>query len=234
MTTGRPPRYSVAQTFLRREAVPGNAAVQNVRGGARNEPADPYTLQVLLVNAATPTRAVEQIQVPHERIRRLYSGTWAYELPQGLIVQSTYIVNWIYQFQGGNPQTTFQQVTFTPVPERPSRPDHCVLYGMLSDSAGLPYGNQRIVIERYVDVVTLNRRVDAPVVTSDAFGMWYLELPVGQVVRVVFGELTKVIQIPQLDRAALSAIPEYQPTSTGRVDAFGYPLPGMDHDEVRS
>lgn len=222
------PSYRLVQTFRRLEAIGSDPFNPSARGGARNELADPVRLQLRLTLAGDPTQIVEErdAQSVPDRIYRVSTGVWAYALPVAALQPSQmYTANFRYQMMGGNLQVVRQNFTFAPVPERAKQPNHCVLFGLLAGVDGLPFANERVVIEQYRDVLALNARVGTAEVRSDPFGYWWMELPVGTIVRIVLGELTKVIAVPNLDRAALAAIESYQPAAPTNVDSFGYPKP---------
>lgn len=222
------PRYRVIQSFVALDAgLPGMANNTSPRGGTRNQAADPVKMHVRLVVASDQTQIVEEKDFKDcDRIYRLVTGTWAYEVPaEHLLPGQTYTAMFRYEMAGGSLQVARQNIPWQPVPETPHQAGHCVLYGLLADANGEPFANEAVVIETYKDVITLNQRTGTATVRSDSFGYWYMELLVGSLVRVVLGDIAKVIKIPSLDRAALATIATFQPPKAENVDSFGYPKP---------
>lgn len=221
------PRYRLAQRFVRLEALSSLPADPAARGGPRNEPADPVAMQVRLTLAGDASQIIEEQDAKAcSRIYRITTGVWAYEPATELLKPNElYTANFRYQMIGGNLQVIRQNFQFFPVPERPVQPGYAVVFGTLAGLDGLPFSNERVIVESYKDVVSLNQRISTAEVRSDPFGLWWMELPIGTLVRFVLGELSKVITVPNVDRAALAGIESYQPAASTDVDSFGYPKP---------
>lgn len=219
------PTYRLVQQFLRLEAL-------GMRGARHGDPADPLKLQVVVSDADDLDVIVEQVihgPSTEDKIWRLTTGRWAFQLDPGLYQSGkAYSARWRFEMTPGNVNVARQNFTWRPVPALPHDEGSCVIFGTMTDIAKMPVADARLVVEQYDDVITRSKRVGTVDVTTDAFGLWHLELPRKSLVRFVFGNLSKVIQVPELARAALHQLPDYQPMDILRVDRFGYPIPGQD------
>ncbi len=214
--------YRVAQDFLRIEAV-------STQGAQSATPADPIALVVTVVDSVMDM-VLETVQVTDTpRLWRTAVGRWIFELNPALLTPGkTYTVTFTYSMHPGTSAVVRQNVAWQPIPLVPHDAGFCVLTGTLLDIQGLPLSNQTLVIEQYDDIVTLTRRTRQATVRTDAFGLWFIELPHDAIVRVVFNDVTKVIRIPRIATTALGSVPSLQLKSLVRVDRFGYPLPGSN------
>lgn len=160
------------------------------------------------------------------RLRRLRVGYWQFTLlPEVLELGATYTVHWRYEMTPGVVNVVRESFVWEPVPEIPHDPANIVIYGTLTDPAGAPVPDKTLVVEEYENPETLTHRTGQITVTSNAFGLWWIELPTGKVVRFVLGDISKVIEVPNSPASApLRDIPPYQPGDTA-TDRFGYPLP---------
>lgn len=217
------PIYRIAKDFLRIEAL-------GTQGSRSSDPADPIELNCRVTESGDTSKIIEEgfstKTEDKERVLRLQTGRWAFQLNPGLYEsRKQYTLNFRYYMTPGNLSVDRANFTWDPVPLKPSLPENCVIFGTLVDLSGVPVVGERLVVERYRDMATLNEREAENVVTTNSFGLWAIELPRKALVRFVFGNLSKVVKVPDVDSAALSSVPEHQPAQ-GRVDKFGYPFPG--------
>ena len=213
------PVYCIPQEFIR-------IAALDTRGTTQSDPSDPNWLNVR-TTLFNNTDAIEDIVYSPscKQIRKVQTGLWLFYPNCGMYTTGQqYVCNWRFAMTPGNLNVARKNFTWNPIPEWPRNPEHCIVYGMLSDAAGVPVAGQAIVIEKYNNYVTLNNKTGENRVISDTFGYWQLEMPQNSIVRIVFGDLIKVISVPEINRAALSDIKEYQPRKE-QVDTFGYPYP---------
>jgi hypothetical protein len=220
-------KYTLAQQFLRVEAI-GNygAAQRELRGGARDVPADPCALNLRLVRAADDTVIDDITMGSTDRLYRINTGTWAYRLPLLLLQPGyKYIANFRFEMIPGALNVLRQEFTWQPVPQVPHESGNAIIYGLIEDTLGLPVANGELLVETYKDLATLNERTSQSTVRTDAFGLWWLEAPQGAKLRFVFGDISKVVEVPAQAQVALGEIAAYQPAGAQR-DKFGYPFPG--------
>lgn len=216
------PVYRIAQEFLRIEAI-------GSRGARSGDPADPVDLEARVTLSSDIHKVVEDVFLSRvrdkDRLYKLQTGTWIFEIdPRQYDVGKSYTLHWRYAMTPNNVNVVRKNFIWQPVNEKPRLESNCIIYGLLSDVAGVPVSGQRLVVEQYKNFVTLNHRTGQNTVESDAFGLWNIELPRKSIVRIVFGNLSKVIQIPEKDRVALAEIADFQPAE-GQKDKYGYPFP---------
>jgi hypothetical protein len=215
--------YRIAHHFVRVEAL-GNVG----QAGRINDPQDPITLEVRVTDADDLTKIIETVDISSNlknKPFRLSTGVWGFDLNPGLYSPGKkYVAHFRYTMTPNNLKVDRLPFTWDPVPEFARLPTHCVVYGMLGDIAGNPISNFEITVEQYKDALTLNHRLGAITTISDIFGNWFIEVERGTLLRFVYGELEKIVVVPQLGRAQLSQIPPWQPADV-RKDRFGYPLP---------
>ncbi len=215
------PRYRISQEFLRIEAI-------GSRGARSGDPADPLDLEARVTLSDDITKIIEQAFLREQDDKRLYkiqTGTWIFELNPGLYeARKAYTVHFRYAMTPNNVNVVRKNLIWQPLNETPRSPENCIIYGLLSDVAGIPVSGQRLVVEQYDNFVTLNHRTAQNTVESDAFGLWSIELPRKAIARIVFGNLAKILQVPEKDRVALNEIADYQPAEKQK-DRFGYPFP---------
>lgn len=209
--------YRIVQEFLRIEAI-------GMRGSRHGDPADPVALQVRVTLSSDIATVMEEVEVGAQ-LYKLQTGLWAFQLvPSRYQAGVAYTVHFRYEMTPGNLNVTRKNFVWAPVPAAPRLSGNCVVTGALFDVGGAPVPEQRLVVEQYQSIVTLNERTAMNTIVSDAFGNWFFEIPHGALVRFVFGNVTKIIKVPELAQAALSSIPEFQPTGV-QTDKFGYPFP---------
>jgi len=219
------PVYRIGQEFIKIEAT-------GTRGAKHADPADPVWLNVRVTPSDDIEKVIESVIAgkdaeSNKKLYKIQTGLWVFELTPGFYeVGKGYTCHFRFEMTPNNMNVVRKSFTWQPVPEQPHLPENCVIHGILQDVTGVPVSDQRLVIEQYKNFITLNHRTGQNTVTSDAFGNWMLELPRKALVRVVFGNITKVIEIPDKDRAALNEIPDFQPAASQR-DKFGYPFPGV-------
>lgn len=220
-------KHILVQEFLRIEAVGSQVGtVQiNSRGGGRDQRADPVALNVVLTDDADPARELDNLTLSNHlsRLYRVVTGVWAYEVPSALLQPAhQYTVRFRYQMAAGALNVVRQSFQWDLQPV--ARNGGCILHGVLTDVQGLPVANQKLVVEQYADMATLNHRTSTQTVHTDPFGLWWIELPKAALVRVVFGDVSKVIVVPNTDAVALKDVPPAQLEGI-RTDPFGYPMP---------
>jgi hypothetical protein len=214
--------YRVSHQFARVEAL-GTTD----QSGRFNDPADPLTLEVRVTTADDVDTIIESVSLTDDprKLLRLTTGQWAYDLTAELYQQGRqYVVHFRYTMTPNNLKVDRLGFTWQPGPDTSADPEKCVVYGMLADIAGNPIPDFQITVEQYVDALTLNHRVGTLDVRSDVFGNWWIEVKRGTILRFLYGELEKVIVVPDLSRAQLSKVAVWQPADV-RKDRFGYPLP---------
>lgn len=215
------PVYRIAQEFLRIEAI-------GSRGARSGDPADPVDLEARVTLSSDITKIIEQAFISQKedakRLYRLQTGTWIFELNPSFYERKAYTLHFRYAMTPNNVNVVRKNFFWQPTPDLPRSTDNCIIYGLLSDAAGIPVSGQRLVVEQYDNYVTLNHRTAQNVVESDTFGLWSIELPRKAIARIVFGNLSKVFQVPEKDRVALAEVPNYQPAEKQK-DKFGYPFP---------
>lgn len=220
MTT---PVYRIVQEFVKVQAI-------GTSGARQGDPADPVALEVVLTRGGDLSHEVERVRAGHTttaKLRRLRTGSWLYEIPEAqLDIGISYTARWRYEMTPGNVNVVHTSFVWQPIPAVPADATNVILYGLLTDAQGAPLPGQRLVFETYEDPATLTRRTGQLQIVSDAFGIWMLECPKNTVYRIIFNELTRVVQV-KTDRArvALSELPPYQPPSELQLDKYGYPLP---------
>jgi hypothetical protein len=217
------PVYRIAQEFLRIEAI-------GSRGARSGDPADPIDLEARVtlsndIDKIVESRFMSKIQ-DKSRLYKHQVGLWIFELQPSLYERGkAYTIHWRYSMTPNNVNVVRKNFIWDPIVDTPRNPKNCIIYGLLCDMAGVPVSGERLVVERYKNFVTLNHRTAQNTVESNPFGLWSIELPQKEIVRVVFGNLSKVIQIPEKSRVALAEIADYQP-EVKQKDKFGYPFPG--------
>ena len=215
------PVYRVAQRFLKVQAV-------STVGTRHGDFADPLSLEVVLTQGDTELDRVVAASAGQTSLWPVRTGNWVYQIPAGLLTDGLpYSVAWRYEMTPNNINVRHQTFVWRPVPAVPRDTDKVVLYGLLADTAGQPMSDHRLVLETYADARTLTTRTGSLELTTDPFGIWHIELPKGQVVRLVFNELSKVVRLPaDTARVALSELAPYQPEQQSEnLDRYGYPRP---------
>lgn len=222
-------RFALTQDFNRIEAV----------HTARSDPADPVWLHVVVTDAADLDTIIESALMegvnplgvtptrPDKHPWRLFTGTWGYELEPDYYEQGKqYTIHWRHAMAPDNMGSIKHSFIWQAPEQSPRDPANCILWGKLATVQGVPVPISRIVIEQYRDHLTRTHRINQVTVMTDVFGLWWLEVPRGSIQRVIFGELAKVVVIPDANRAALKDLADWQPDEEGvRKDAFGYPYP---------
>lgn len=216
------PLYTIVQEFLKIEAV-------GTWGASNGTPFNPIRINAYVTASDNLGVNVESRDTINNNdapfLYRVANGRWALKLCPELYQQGkSYTVGFRYWATPENVNVLRQTFIWSPVPSLPRNSDNCIVYGHLKDLAGLPVCDQILIVEKYKNLVTLNERETQSTVKTDAFGLWYIELPTSAVFRIVFGNLSKVIQVPFKTMSALSEIADYQPAPSLR-DKFGYPFP---------
>lgn len=214
--------YVIVQRFLKIEAI-------GTWGANNGTPTDPIRIAPYVTPSSDLTTRIEQrdtqCTADKDLIYRVGVGYWAMKLNPALYTPGlSYTVNFKFWATPSNVNVIRQNFIWDPLPELPRNDRHCIVYGTLNDVSGLPVSDENLVVEKYKNIVTLNEREAQYSVRTNSFGIWSIELPIGALVRLVFGNITKAIQVPDLSRAALGEIPDYQPAVHQR-DKFGYPFP---------
>lgn len=223
--------YRIAQKFVRIEAL-------GTRGARDGDPQDPTRLNCRTTFSDDTSKVVEDAYSnrPEDtsRIVRIQTGLWAFQLnPACYQPGSKYTLHFRYEMTPGNGNVVRKDFTWLPVEETPSLPANCIVYGTLVDVTGTPVSDARLIVERYSNLATLNHREAENAIATDAFGVWSIELPRKALARFVLGNLSKVVQVPDAPRSALSDIPEFNASSSAIVDKFGYPYPvGVDTTDL--
>lgn len=209
--------YTLTKSF-------NNIAALHQRGTKQIDPADPLYLNVVLL-AADGTEL--EVTPRGQRLWRIVTGTWAFTLDPGILTPGeSYTVSWRYAMAPGIDNASTDSFVWQPVPVLPHEPDTCIVSGTLKDVHAIPVNDAKLIVEQYRDMVTQTKRVYQQTTETDVFGHWWIELPHDAVVRFVFGDVAKVVRVPQLASATLASIAPLQLSDIVRVDAFGYPLPG--------
>jgi hypothetical protein len=227
--------YRATQEFMRIEAI-------GPRTEVNADPADPIWLHVRVTPADDLTTEIESALMqgapPNGVVvtdatkfpYRLATGLWAFDLNPILYeVGKAYTIHWRHSTQPQVMAVTRSNFVWQPLPQLPRLPGYCVLHGVLTRVGGVPVPGARIIIEEYKDFVTLTHRLGSLTVSTDAFGAWWVEVPHKSVQRIIFGENIRTVVVPELSRAALKDVKEYQPDEDVYKDSFGYPMPGGPH-----
>ena len=216
------PDYRLTQEFLAIEAV-------GSRGSRTADPRDPVALEVDIVDDALNVVIEVLRRDDPTRLWRVVVGRWAVHLnPDVLLAGKTYTARFRYEMATGVENVVRQSFVWQPTPAGAHDPGYCQLSGALRDLQGNPLGFSSLVVEEYEDIITLTRRTRQMTVQTDAFGLWYVDVPHDAMVRVVFGDVIKIVRVPPLPAAALRDLPALQPAQLVRTDVFGYPFPGED------
>lgn len=215
------PLYEVTHAFNRIEAI-------GVRGITPAAIADPLTLEVRLTTTALTT-AIETVSLGHPRLRRLETGRWVYTLDASLLTPGTsYVANFRFSMQPGVFRVERETgLTFSPPPALPRVQGNAVIVGRRLSASGAPLSNQPVTVETYRDIISLHNREAYLTIETNAFGIWWTELPQGAVVRIIQGEQIGVYTVPAQPYVAVDELLPWQPSDFVRVDTFGYPLPGQ-------
>jgi hypothetical protein len=210
--------YRIPQEFIRIEAL-------NTRGANQQDAADPIWLNVRTTFRDDVNTEVESVLAGQsDQVWKVQTGLWLFQLTPGKYeAGKAYTAHFRFEMTPGNLNVARKNFVWQPIPDQPHDPDKCIIFGTLMDVAGVPVAEQKLIIEQYSNFITLNHRLAQNTIYSDSFGLWQLELPKNAIVRVVFGDLARVIKVPDQARVALGEIPDYQPESEQR-DKYGYPL----------
>lgn len=215
--------YLVVQQFVQLEAL-------GMRGARHGDPADPLYLQVVVTASDDITNIFESTIARKDTRTKLWRaacGKWAYKLDPRLYQDGkSYTVHFKFAMTPNNTNVVRQSFLWAAPMEGSNQPGRCLIYGSMRDMQGLPESGGRFVAETYSDFVTLNQRTGLEDVVADIFGNWYISLPKGELVRLVFGEGAILVRTPaDQDAAEYLSLKRYQPHDLVRLDRFGYPTP---------
>ncbi|MFA6132550.1 MAG: hypothetical protein WC869_00885 [Phycisphaerae bacterium] len=215
--------YLVVQQFLAIEAL-------GMQGARHGDPADPLFLQVAVTHADDIKNVVETVIARRDTRQKLWRaacGKWAFRIDPRLYQDGiTYTVHFKFSMTPNNTNVVRQSFVWAAPMAKASMPGQCLVYGGMKDMLGLPESGGRFVAETYLDFITLNQRTGLEDIVADIFGNWYVSLPKGQLVRLVFGEGATLVKIPaDRDTADYLSLERFQPQDLVRRDRFGYPTP---------
>lgn len=216
------PSYLIVQEFLRIEAI-------GTVGKGNGTPADPIRINAYVcpsdeLDTNVESRDTDKPEDSND-LFKVSLGNWALRLNPGrYLPKKAYTATFRYWSTPNNVNVVRQNFVWDPIPDSPRVPGNCIVFGVLKDVSGLPVSGERLVVERYKNIVTLNNREMQSTVQTNSFGFWSIELPIGSIVRFVFGNISKAITVPDRMTVALNDVPDHQPESALH-DAFGYPFP---------